>query len=251
MMPGMNRRNFLAAISAVAVLPRTAGAAASPVSTVELFTSQGCSSCPPADALLETLSTRPDLLALSYHVDYWDYLGWKDTLGSTENTQRQYAYARSFKSRSVYTPQAVINGAVHVNGASRAEIDAALAANALPQSARVTIAAQYSNDRIIIETSPASGEAAHAHVLIAWFEPMADVVITRGENRGETLRYVNAVKALRTIGMAGSGPMRFEIPETEFANAGAHGCAILVQAMSEDGAPGTIYGAARLSARTG
>ena len=94
---------------------------------VELFTSQGCSSCPPADALFAELAAKEDLVALAYHVDYWDYLGWQDTLSRKENTERQYDYMRAFGSRSVYTPQAVINGRVHVNGASRGEVDGALA----------------------------------------------------------------------------------------------------------------------------
>ena len=81
-----------------------------PAGVVELFTSQGCSSCPPADAILEDLAKKGDVVALAYHVDYWDYLGWQDTLASPDNTARQYEYAKAFGVRSVYTPQAVING---------------------------------------------------------------------------------------------------------------------------------------------
>ena len=96
-----------------------AGDVKKPSGVVELFTSQGCSSCPPADAVLAELAEAGDVVALGYHVDYWDYLGWKDTLGSPENTARQYEYGKSFGDRSVYTPQAVINGRTHVNGAKR------------------------------------------------------------------------------------------------------------------------------------
>ena len=89
---------------------------------VELFTSQGCNSCPPADAALAKLAARGDVVALGYHVDYWDYLGWSDTLGSKANTERQYAYARGLNRRGVYTPQAVINGRAHTNGGRYGEI---------------------------------------------------------------------------------------------------------------------------------
>ncbi|TIX65173.1 MAG: DUF1223 domain-containing protein, partial [Mesorhizobium sp.] len=81
-----------------------------PLGVVELFTSQGCSSCPPADEFFAELAGKQDIVALAYHVNYWDYLGWQDTLSNKENTDRQYDYMRAFGSRSVYTPQAVING---------------------------------------------------------------------------------------------------------------------------------------------
>ena len=87
-----------------------AGEAKKPAGVVELFTSQGCSSCPPADAILEDLVKKGEVVALAYHVDYWDYLGWQDTLATPDNTARQYDYAKAFGVRSVYTPQAVING---------------------------------------------------------------------------------------------------------------------------------------------
>jgi hypothetical protein len=91
---------------------------------VELFTSQGCSSCPPADAELAKMADKGDVLALSYHVDYWNYLGWADTLASKASTERQYGYARTLKRKNVYTPQAVINGRDHANGADPAAVNA-------------------------------------------------------------------------------------------------------------------------------
>jgi hypothetical protein len=97
-----------------------------PLAVIELFTSQGCSSCPPADEYLAELADRGDVVALAYHVDYWDHLGWRDTLGSPANTERQRAYGGSFGSHSVYTPQAVINGRQHMSGAKRGDIEATM-----------------------------------------------------------------------------------------------------------------------------
>ncbi|RWP76782.1 MAG: DUF1223 domain-containing protein, partial [Mesorhizobium sp.] len=120
-----------------------------PLGVVELFTSQGCSSCPPADTLFSELAAKEDIVALAYHVDYWDYLGWQDTLGRKENTERQYDYMRAFGSRSVYTPQAVINGRVHVNGASRGEVDGALARMAKSgEGMRVAVKVSRTSDRV-------------------------------------------------------------------------------------------------------
>ena len=107
-------------------MPSFAGDILKPKGVVELFTSQGCNSCPPADAVLTELAERGDVVALGYHVDYWDYLGWKDTLATPENTERQKQYGKAFGKRSVYTPQAVINGRTHVNGAKREAVDTAL-----------------------------------------------------------------------------------------------------------------------------
>src|SRR5690606_29247620 len=119
----------LAAVAAALVLaggPVRADEIRRPLGVVELFTSQGCSSCPPADEALVELAARGDVIALSFHVDYWDYLGWRDTLASPANTQRQQGYARAFGAQSVYTPQAVINGRTHTSGAKKAEIEQTL-----------------------------------------------------------------------------------------------------------------------------
>src|ERR1043165_5836167 len=127
-----------------------------PLGVVELFTSQGCNSCPPADALFAELAAKDDIVALSYHVDYWDYLGWKDTLSRKENTERQYDYMRAFGSRSVYTPQAVLNGRAHVNGANRGEVDGALARMARSgEGMRVPVKVSRTSDRVIIDAGDA------------------------------------------------------------------------------------------------
>ncbi|TIP61868.1 MAG: DUF1223 domain-containing protein, partial [Mesorhizobium sp.] len=159
-----------------------------PLGVVELFTSQGCSSCPPADELFAELAGKDNIVALAYHVNYWDYLGWQDTLSTKENTERQYDYMRAFGSRSVYTPQAVINGRSHVNGASRKDVDGALARmDRTGEGMRVAIKVSRTSDRVMIDAGEAGGGPADAHVVIVYFDPPQMVKIGQGENSGRSL----------------------------------------------------------------
>ncbi|WP_027059373.1 DUF1223 domain-containing protein [Mesorhizobium loti] len=214
-----------------------------PLGVVELFTSQGCSSCPPADAFFAELATREDIVALSYHVDYWDYLGWKDTLSRKENTERQYDYMRAFGSRSVYTPQAVLNGRVHVNGANRGEVDGALARMAKGgEGIRVPIKVSRTSDRVIIDAGDAGSGPSDAHVVIVYFEQPQTVKIAQGENSGRKMTYWNAVTGIQTAGMWHGKAQRYELPMSEINKKG--GCAVLLQSVGKDGMPGPILGAA-------
>jgi len=210
-----------------------------PRGVIELFTSQGCSSCPPADALFSELAARGDLIALAYHVDYWDYLGWRDTLGSPENTARQYEYGKSFGIRSVYTPQAVVNGSSHVNGADRGKVLGSLGGEAgLP----VEIMVSQSGDSVMIDAGRASGGIGEAHVVLVYFDAPQEVAIERGENNGKSVTYWNAVSDIQTAGMWHGKAARYELPLSEIAKKG--GCAVLLQSMGKRGLPGPILGAA-------
>ncbi|MBN9219648.1 MAG: thioredoxin family protein [Mesorhizobium sp.] len=214
-----------------------------PLGVVELFTSQGCSSCPPADAFFAELADRQDIVALSYHVDYWDYLGWKDTLSRKENTERQYDYMRAFGSRSVYTPQAVINGRVHVNGANRAEVDGALIRMARSgEGMHVPVKVSRTSDRVIIDAGDAGAGPNDAHVIIVYFDKPQTVKIAQGENSGRKMTYWNAVTGIQTAGMWHGKAQRYELPMTEITKKG--GCAVLLQSVGKDGMPGPILGAA-------
>ncbi|TPK39158.1 DUF1223 domain-containing protein [Mesorhizobium sp. B2-5-4] len=214
-----------------------------PLGVVELFTSQGCSSCPPADAFFAELATRQDLVALAYHVDYWDYLGWKDTLSHKENTERQYDYMRYFSSRSVYTPQAVLNGRMHVNGANRGEVDGALARMARAgEGMRVPVKVSRTGDRVIIDTGDAGAGPNDAHVVIVYFDAPQTVKIGQGENSGRKMTYWNAVTGIQTAGMWHGKAQRYELPLSEITKKG--GCAVLLQSVGKDGLPGPILGAA-------
>jgi hypothetical protein len=232
-----------AAMLAASVTLAVAGEVGKPSGVVELFTSQGCNSCPPADAVLTDLAESGDVVALGYHVDYWDYLGWKDTLGSPENTARQYQYGKSFGDRSVYTPQAVINGRTHVNGAKREAVAGALAdMEKSGDGLTVGVTVTRSGESIMIDAAGAPDGKGDAHLLLVRFDPMKPVEIERGENKGRTITYANPVTSVQTAGMWHGKAQRFEFPQSEIAKNG--GCAILLQSVSTDGLPGPILGAA-------
>ncbi len=212
---------------------------------VELFTSQGCSSCPPADKVLAKMAKRDDVVVLGYHVDYWDYLGWKDSFGSPENTARQYSYRASLKTASVYTPQAVLNGAAHANGSD----DAAIAdATRKPLPLQLTVKKAKGSVTINVPANvPAaetSGEALHV-ILVRHGDPQS-VAIGRGENGGRDVFYANPVVGYQTLGMWHGEPAAFELPDDAVFKDGASAGAVLVQRVSKDGTPGAILGAARI-----
>ena len=158
-----------------------------PPAVVELFTSQGCSSCPPADALLGELAEKPGIVALSYSVDYWDYLGWQDTLGSPANSERQRNYARARGDGRVYTPQVVVDGILHANGANEAAIEMAMrnAAKRL-QDVKVPVSMHADGDTLIVDVgaAPETSDKRAATVWLAIAKEMETVEVARGENRG-------------------------------------------------------------------
>lgn len=218
------------------------------IGVVELFTSQGCSSCPPADAALQQFIERDDVLALAFHVDYWDYLGWKDTLASPENTQRQYAYAKTFNSRTVYTPQAVINGREHLNGASGSVIAAKLGTQAgQGQGLSVPVDLSLEGNRIRVSVDQGSvPDGSDVKMVLVYYRDSSTIDIKRGENRGREMTYRNTVTNAQILGMWDGQKMDIEIPLDEIDAHDANGCAILLQATSASGTPGAILGAAIL-----
>ncbi len=214
-----------------------------PRGVIELFTSQGCNSCPPADELFAEFAAKNDMVALAYHVTYWDYLGWQDQLGSKDNTDRQYGYMRAFGSRSVYTPQAVINGRTHVSGAKREDVTAALDnLNQTGQGMSVDLKVTQNSDTFTIDVGEAAGPGGPAHVIVVHFQPPMAVDLQRGENKGRRVTYWNAVTDFHTAGMWHGKAQRFELPKSEVEKKG--GCAVLLQAVGKDGLPGPILGAA-------
>lgn len=215
-----------------------------PLAVLELFTSQGCTSCPPADAILAELAQSGDVVALAYHVDYWDYLGWQDTLATADNTARQYEYSNAFGSRSVYTPQAVVNGMRHVNGADREAVEAAISESSDDGALSVDVELTYSGDTVVIETGAGQVPGGEAHVMLVYFNPATEVEITRGRNAGRSFTFWHSVSSFHSAGVWHGREARFEMPMSEVAKKGAGGCAVLVQAMSRDGTPGRILGAA-------
>lgn len=201
-------------------------ASAGPTTVVELFQSQGCSSCPPANENILTLIDRPDLIVLSFGVTYWDRLGWKDTFASHENTQRQYDYANGgLNRRNVATPQVVINGHVDIVGANRDELNRAISSTKpLSTGPALTLAGSQ------LAISAASAPASSADVWLVRYDPrIVQVPIRAGENGGRTLPHRNVVRELIRLGGWTGTAATFELPA---AADPAYRTAILVQGAS-------------------
>lgn len=219
-----------------------------PKGVVELFTSQGCSSCPPADRALETLARQAGIVALSYHVDYWNYRGWADTLASPENTARQYAYARSLGRSGVYTPQAVLNGRDHLKGTDAETLDGRLEVlRAKGQGMTVPVEASRKGDELAIRIGAGRGRA---DVVIVYFRQQQTVEVLDGENTGKTIDYVNSVTDVQTVGMWDGGALDLVLPAKMIGTKGTDGFAILLQSSGPRGDPAAILGAAVMTAET-
>jgi hypothetical protein len=201
----MHRRLALCLL-ALSSLPAAAAGPGQPA-VVELFTSQGCSSCPPANAAVAGIADRPDVLALSFGVTYWDRLGWTDTFGHKAFTERQWAYARHFKRDQVYTPQVVVNGQVHGVGARRTEIERMIRDNRRGGGPTLTLSERTA------AVGPASGAAGKAQVWMVRYDPRTiQVPIRRGENGGKTLPHRNVVRELVPIGIWAGAATRHTLP---------------------------------------
>jgi hypothetical protein len=211
----------------------------------ELFTSQGCSSCPAADELLGRLAKRDDMIALTLPVDYWDYLGWRDTLARPEFSTRQKAYAKALGDGMVYTPQAVVSGLAHINGSNADKIDRAIEKTAkLFAASRVPIKLSAGEGRLVIDvaSAPDGVEAKEATVWLATIAGSVKVPILRGENQGRTIVYSNVVRALMPVGTWSGKEMIVQLDRRSFMHGSADRCAVFLQ----QGHGGPIVGAAIL-----
>lgn len=231
-------------LAALGASPVAAGDA-TPLAVVELFTSQGCSSCPAADKVLGELAGRPGIVALSLPVDYWDYLGWRDTLAEHAFTERQRAYAAARGDGQVYTPQVVVNGMVHAVGSRMAEIEAAVETSRQKLGAAVTsLVVKYEGEAIVVEVgaAPAGSAANDGRILMAVTERQVPVEITKGENRGKTIVYHNVVRKLAEVGRWTGAAQSMRLEKADLMPAGTDGCVALLQ----EGAAGPILAAAQL-----
>ena len=247
-----NAGAFLILLGAVVSLPWTTAHAEEikhPKAVVELFTSQGCSSCPPADEELARLVKRDDVLALSWHVDYWNYLGWPDTFSKAEFSDRQRRYAASFKRRGVYTPQAVINGRTHVVGSRGSLIDEVIDRfDATQQNLQIPLAVSKQDDVLRVEADVPADQKLTLWAI--YYDDAKSVKIERGENRGRTITYHNVVRDVDMLGMAKSGRIDVSFPVSELERHAAKGCILLLQSMSSEGLPGPILGAVQVPVRS-
>jgi hypothetical protein len=229
-----------AGIALIFGLPAAAGEfKQSPKAVLELFTSQGCSSCPAADALLEELGKRPEVIALAYHIDYWDYIGWPDTFGAKANSDRQRDYATAWGSSRIFTPQLIVNGRDGVVASRKNEVEDVLGTAALELPVKLSA----SDDMLEIEI-PAQPGLGEAVVWLVTYLDRADVEIARGENEGKTIGYTQIVTDRQVVGMwePGSGT-HLKLPLSEVLAEPANGAVILVQ-QERAGLPGRIIGAA-------
>jgi len=241
----MRSFSVLSAVAAAALFVAPATAAElrlHPKAVLELFTSQGCSSCPKADLRFGDLSKQTDLITLAYHVDYWDYIGWTDTFGRKENSDLQKAYAASWKSSRIYTPQLIVNGQKGVVGSRDKDVTEALGAATLALPVEIVV-----GDKMIDVTVGAGASGAQAMVWLVTFKDHAQVQIDRGENAGRTMDYTQIVTGRQMLGMwdpaAGT---HLKLPLSELMVDGSNGAVILVQ-TDKGGLPGPILGAASVT----
>jgi hypothetical protein len=250
----MNYRHIAFAAAAICTASMTSPptSAGEPRAVIELFTSQGCSSCPAADKVLGELSRDPTLVTLSLPVDYWDYLGWKDTLALHGHSNRERAYADTRGDREVYTPQVVVNGIVHVLGSDKAAIEQAIALtrqSAAPLTLPVTIA--VADGKVSVNVPAANGENASAEVWLCPITGKAQVAIERGENRGHALVYTNVVRRWVKLGDWSGKAETFnmpvaELPDADFSLRDIDRVAVIVQG-GVTAKPGLMLGAATVS----
>jgi hypothetical protein len=209
---------FATALASVALT--TQAIAGEPRAVIELFTSQGCSSCPPADRLMGELANDSSLVTMSLPVDYWDYLGWKDTLALHGHSNRERAYASARGDGQVYTPQVVVNGVVHVLGSDKAAIEQAIAQtrrDAAPLTLPVTMTVA---DGTVTVAVPAATDAHQSGEV--WLCPItskAQVAVGRGENHGHTLNYFNVVRRWVKLGDWNGEAQTFTLPVAKIADA--------------------------------
>jgi hypothetical protein len=224
-------------------------AAAAPRALLELFTSQGCSSCPPADKLLGELTADSSIVGLSLPIDMWDYLGWKDTLALPGHSIRQRAYARQRGDRQVYTPQMVVNGTTHVVGSDRAAIEQAIAEtdhNSEIMTLPVLLSTASGNLTVTLKPEPAAqAEPVDAEVWLCPLLSAVAVAIGRGENSGRTVTYHNVVRAWRKLGGYSGRESTWNVPLSQIEDGRVDAAAVIVQKGTRD-KPGPVLGAALL-----
>ncbi|MGX0877382.1 hypothetical protein ACSSV4_002070 [Roseovarius sp. MBR-154] len=233
------RQRLTTALAGLMMLVTLPGWASERPVVVELFTSQGCPSCPPADAFLEQLAARDDVFALSLHVDYWDYIGWEDTFGSPDHTARQRGYARASDRKMIYTPQMIINGADHVVGTRLKDVIDLIDKHLAQSAEDIAVSVQEEGGAVHLSARTPEPRTMPLAVHLVRYLPEETVEIERGENAGKTITYVNIVTEMQTLAQWDTQEpleLTFDRPE------GVAALAILLQYVDH----GTIEAVARL-----
>lgn len=224
--PTLTRRHALGLALATPLAIGPSAGATTPV-LVELFTSQGCSSCPPADKLAGDLSTHPDLIMVSLNVDYWDYLGWRDTLAKPEYTQRQMDYAHTRGDNDVYTPQMIINGEAHAVGSNQAAVENAIAV-ARRKAENLALNLKATENELIVEL-PKGQSGSEATLWLMAIASSVSVKIDHGENTGKSITYHNVVRQLVPAGMWDGTATTLKLPRKGIMSADTKSCIAILQ----------------------
>jgi hypothetical protein len=222
-----------------------AARAGEPRAVLELFTSQGCSSCPAADRLMGQLAKDPALVALSVPVDYWDYLGWRDTLANPAHSARQRAYARARGDGQVYTPQIVVSGAVDALGSDQTAVEQAIT-ETTKESGVMSVPITLSVSASALSVKVPSAETSEQVAAEVWLCPIARTVavaIARGENRGRTITYHNVVRNWVKLGDWKGAQSTWDVPLPQIKAAGIDAAAVMLQEGTHE-RPGIVLGAA-------
>src|SRR5438876_2099983 len=234
-MTGMMAYNCISrwsgALGVCAIVAIIRPAHAEPRAVVELFTSQGCSSCPPADKILGELAKDPSVIALSLPIDYWDYLGWKDTLADSRFSARQKAYSHMRGDRDVYTPQVIVNGAAHVIGSDRARIEGAITDTGKADKVMsVPVTMTLSGKQLTVSIASARDSTpARGEIWICSISKSVPIAISRGENRGREVIYHNVVRNLVKVGDWNGNAGSWTVPLDSVLRDGVDAAAVLVQ----------------------
>lgn len=211
---------------------------------VELYTSQGCSSCPPADAFLGKLAQRPDIVALGFHIDYWDYIGWKDPFGDPAHTARQRLYAASLRKRTIYTPQMVIDGVVDAVGSRWSDVERKIKQRqTLGPAERISIPIHLTRaaNGVLAVTVPKAVVPGYANLFLAAMDSRHVTPVPRGENTGRTLEDFNVVRSFSRIGRYDGSALAVEVDPSSW-HQGTDRLALILQARDA----GPVWGAVQL-----
>jgi hypothetical protein len=218
--------------------------AAEPRAVLELFTSQGCDSCPPADILFGELSKDPSIIVLTTAVDYWDYLGWKDTLALPGHANRQRAYARVRGDRDVFTPQVIVNGSAQALGSDKSQIDRAIAqSRRLPTTLSVPLSMKVGDGKLTVNVPASKSGTDRAEVWLCPLFQAVPVTITRGENKGRSITYHNVVRRWIKLGDWNGAESTWTVPLSDFQTDGVDEVAVVVQSGTA-AAPNAMLAAA-------
>ena len=245
MMANSSISRWSSALGVCAIVAIIRPAHADPRAVVELFTSQGCSSCPPADQIIGELAKDPNVIALSMPIEYWDYLGWKDTLADSRFSARQKAYSQMRGDRDVYTPQVIVNGSAKVVGSDRAGIDSAIqhtqkATGVMSVPVTMTLSGKHINVSVAASNAPTSSQG---EVWICSVSKAVPISIGRGENRGRQVTYYNVVRNILKVGDWNGNSGSWTVPLENISRDGVDAAVVYVQDGNRE-KPGPMLGAA-------